>query len=282
MVEKNKSLIGLHASNILFAGTGLFSKLIPLPAIDIIALRCIMAAGALLVIINLLKRKVVLEGRRDRLIMVVCGLLMCVHWVAFFYAMQVSTVAVGMIALYTYPIVTVFLEPLWQRQRPQRADLLCGLLMLAGVYLLVPEFSLRSSTALGMFWGAVSAVAFALRNVLQRQYLLYYRGDTSMFYQALIAGLAALPFMQHNPLALAPSIWLQLGLLAFFCTAVPHSLFAGALRQVKAKTAGLIGCLMPVYGVALAWLVLGEEPGLATVLGGLMIVGAAAFESYRA
>jgi drug/metabolite transporter (DMT)-like permease len=59
-------------------------------------------------------------------------------------------------------------------------------------------------------------------------------------------------------------------------------MFAGALREVKAKTAGLIGCLMPVYGVALAWLVLGEAPTAATVLGGLMIVGAAAFESYRA
>jgi drug/metabolite transporter (DMT)-like permease len=282
MEEKRTSLIGLHVSNILFAGTGLFSKLIPLPAIDIIALRCLMAAGALLVIITLIKRKVVLAGRRDRLLMVLCGLLMCVHWAAFFHAMQVSTVAVGMIALYTYPIITVFLEPLWQGQRPQRSDLLCGLAMLAGVYLLVPEFSLRSSTALGMFWGAVSAVAFALRNVLQRQYLLNYRGDTSIFYQALIAGLAALPFMHHSPLSLAPSIWLQLGLLAFFCTAVPHSMFAGALRQVKAKTAGLIGCLMPVYGVALAWVVLGEAPGFATILGGLMIVGAAAFESYRA
>ena len=77
-------------------------------------------------------------------------------------------------------------------------------------------------------------------------------------------------------------VGLQLGLLAFFCTAVPHSLFAGALRQVKAKTAGLIGCLMPVYGVGLAWLVLGEAPALTTVAGGLIIVGAAAFESYRA
>jgi drug/metabolite transporter (DMT)-like permease len=281
MNEKSKSLIGLHASNILFAGTGLFAKLIPLPAIDIIALRCLMASGALLVIITLIKRKIMLAGRRDRLLMVLCGLLMCVHWVAFFHAMQVSTVAVGMIALYTYPIITVFLEPLWQRQRPQRSDLLCGLLVLAGVYLLVPEFSVRSSTMLGMFWGAVSAVAFALRNVLQRHYLLYYRGDTSMFYQALIAGLSALPFMRESTLSVAPSIWLQLGLLAFFCTAVPHSLFAGALRQVKAKTAGLIGCLMPVYGVALAWLVLGEAPTAATVLGGLIILGAAAFESYR-
>ncbi len=282
MDEKRKSLLGLHASNILFAGTGLFSKLIPLPAIDITAFRCLMAAGALLVIITLIKRKVLLTGVRDWLLMGLAGLLMCLHWVTFFHAMQVSTVAVGMIALYTYPIITVFLEPFWQRQLPHRADLFCGLLVLAGVCLLVPDFSLRSSAVLGLFWGTVSALAFALRNVLQRRYLSQCRGDTSMFYQTLNAGLAALPFVQHNPCSLIPSVWMQLGLLAFFCTAVPHSMFAGSLRELKAKTAGLIGCLMPVYGVALAWLVLGEAPSLKTILGGLIIVGAAAFESRRA
>ena len=282
MDEKRKSLIGLHASNILFAGTGLFSKLIPLPAIDITALRCLMAAGALLVIITLIKRKVLLAGLRDWLLMGLAGLLMCLHWVTFFHAMQVSTVAVGMIALYTYPIITVFLEPFWQGQRPHRADLLCGFAVLGGVCLLVPDFSLRSSAALGLFWGTVSALAFALRNVLQRRYLAQYRGDTSIFYQALIAGLAALPFVQHDPARITCPVWLQLGLLAFFCTAVPHSMFAGSLRELKAKTAGLIGCLMPVYGVALAWLVLGEAPTLTTVFGGFVIVGAAAYESCRA
>ena len=282
MDEKRKSLLGLHASNILLSGTGLFSKLIPLSAIDITALRCLLAAGALLVILTLFKRRVLLTGLRDWLLMGLCGLLMCVHWVAYFHAMQVSTVAVGMIALYTYPIITVFLEPFWQGQRPHRADMLCGVAVLAGVCLLVPDFSLRSSAALGLFWGMVSAFAFALRNVLQRHCLSQYRGDTSLFYQALILGLAVLPFVRQAPGSLTSSIWVQLGLLAFFCTAVPHSLFAGSLPEVKAKTAGLIGCLMPVYGVALAWLVLGEAPALATVLGGLIILGAAAFESYRA
>ena len=60
MDEKRKSLVGLHLANILFAGTGLFAKLIPLPAIDITALRCLLAAGVLLVICLLLKRKILL------------------------------------------------------------------------------------------------------------------------------------------------------------------------------------------------------------------------------
>ena len=279
---KRKSLVGLHIANILFGGTGLFAKLIGLPAIDIIARRCLMAAVFLLVICFALKRRFLFESLRDCLLMLLCGVLMCVHWVTFFHAMQVSTVAIGMIALYTYPVMSVLVEPIWQGQRPQRIDVLCGLCVLAGVYMLVPDFSLGTGAALGVMWGLVSAAAFTMRNMVQRQYLGSYRGDTAMFYQALVAGLVAWPFVRQASSGISPVTWLQLALLALVFTAVPHSIFAGSLRALKAKTAGLISCLMPVYGVVLAWVVLGEVPAPATVCGGMIIVTAAFFESARA
>jgi drug/metabolite transporter (DMT)-like permease len=279
---KRKSLVGLHIANILFGGTGLFAKLINLPAVDIIARRCVLAAVFLLVISFALKRRFMFESIRDGLLMLLCGVLMCVHWVTFFHAMQVSTVAIGMIALYTYPVMSVLVEPLWQGQRPQRIDVLCAFAVLPGVYLLAPDFSLRTGAALGVMWGLVSAAAFTMRNIVQRTYLGSYRGDTAMFYQSLIAGLAAWPFVRHASAGLSTVTWLQLALLALVFTAVPHSIFAGSLRELKAKTAGLISCMMPVYGVALAWVVLGEVPSMATMCGGIIIVAAAAFESIRA
>ncbi len=281
-LSKRTGLAGLHIANILLAGTGLFAKLIDLPAVDIISRRCLLAAAFLLLLGMALKRRFVLDRGPEWLLMLLCGLLMCVHWVTYFHAMQVSTVAIGMIALYTYPVMSVLLEPLWQGERPRRLDVLCALLVLAGVYLLVPDFSFGSGAAAGVFWGLVSAAAFTLRNIVQRNYLGVYRGDTAMLYQCLIAGLAAWPFARQASSALSPAVWLQLALLALVCTAVPHSMFAGALRSLTAKTAGLISCLMPVYGVALAWLVLGEVPSGATICGGLIIVAAAAFESGRA
>ncbi len=281
MDQKRKSLAGLHIANILFAGTCLFAKLIDLPAIDIIARRCLLAAVFLLIINLALKRKIILTHVREWALMLLCGVLMCVHWVLFFHAMQVSTVAIGMIALYTYPVMSVLVEPLWQGQRPKRTDVCCGLLVLAGVCLLVPDISLRTGAVVGVMWGLVSAAAFTLRNLVQRHYLSAYRGDTAMFYQCLIAGLVAWPFVQHSSASLSPGVWLQFGLLALVFTAVPHSIFAGSLRALKAKTAGLISCMMPVYGVTLAWIVLGEVPSPATVCGGMIIVAAAAFESVR-
>lgn len=282
MDQKNRSLAGLHIANILLAGTGLFAKIIHLPAIDIISRRCLLAAVFLLIITLSLKRSLLLVHLREWLLMLLCGLLMCLHWVSYFYAMQVSTVAIGMIALYTYPVMSVLAEPWWQGQRPQCIDVVCGLLALAGVCLLVPGLSLHGSAASGVLWGLVSAAAFTARNIVQRHGLSAYRGDTAMLYQCMIAGLAAWPFVGSSMAKIDPKTWLQLAVLALACTAVPHSIFAGSLRSLTAKTAGLISCMMPVYGVALAWIVLGEVPSLATLCGGAIIVAAAAYESARA
>jgi len=281
MNEKRRSLLGLHIASVLFGVTGLFSKLIPLPAIDITSLRSLIAAAALVILVRLLRGGVGLRSLRDYAIMGLAGILMCLHWVTFFHSMQISSVAVGMVALFSYPVMTVFLEPLWQGQRPRKTDVAAGIGVLFGVYLMVPVFSPANNITLGVFWGCASALLFSLRNILQRHYLAHCRGDTSMFYQALVAGIAAFPFIRHNPASLAPSVWAQLAMLALFFTAVPHSLFAGSLRHLSAKSASLIGCLQPLYSTILACIILGEIPSPATILGGLIIVGAAAFESAR-
>ncbi len=66
------------------------------------------------------------------------------------------------------------------------------------------------------------------------------------------------------------------------CTALAHSLFITALRTVTAHTASVVAALEPVYGIALALLLLGEVPGPRTLVGGALIVGAAVFATRRA
>ncbi|MFC1591875.1 DMT family transporter [Thermodesulfobacteriota bacterium] len=282
MNDKQKSLMGLHLSVVLFGGTGLFAKLIPLSAVDITAIRSFIAAAALLLLLKALSRRVLLAGAGHCALMLLLGVIIGLHWITFFHAMQVSSVAVGMIALYTYPVITVFLEPLWKGRLPHPSDIACAGLVFGGVCLMVPDFSLDNSVTRGVCWGVLSAFLFALRNVLQRHYLSQYRGDTSMLYQTFAAGMTAIFFLSCDLRAISLPTWATIVVLALFFTAVPHSLFAGSLRQLKAKTAGLIACLQPVYGTLLALALLHEVPRPATVLGGAIIVLAAAVESYRA
>ena len=103
-----------------------------------------------------------------------------------------------------------------------------------------------------------------------------------MLYQALVAGLVCLPFMSTSISAVESESWIKLLVLGTVFTALPHGLFVASLRKLKAKTAGLISCLQPVYATTLAFLILKEEPALSTLLGGILIIGTAMYETYRA
>ncbi len=281
MNEKSQGLLYVHGAILMFGGTGLFARIIPLPSTDIIAWRSVITTLVLLLLLLLMKGPIRLRSLRDTFTMLGVGLLLGIHWLTYFKSMQIAGVAVGMLALYTTPIITVFLEPLFHGQKPHRQDVICALLVFFGVLLLVPTFSLDNEITLGVLWGVLSAVFFALRNVLQRHYLQDYRGDTSMLYQSAMAALVAMPLLQVEPGQLSITTVWQLALLSIVFTAIPHSLFAGSLRYLKAKTVGLIGCLQPVYGTLFAFLILHEQPSLLTLVGGVLIVGTAAWETYR-
>ncbi len=282
MDDHKRSLLSVHIAIFFLGVTGLFSKLVELPAIDIIAYRGMLAALTLLIILGVTRGTIRIHNLKHLSLMIGLGVLLGIHWISYFYSMQVSGVAVGMIALFTYPVMTVFIEPLFHGDKPRPKDILCGLIMLTGVAFIVPDFSASNTVTIGIFWGIFSAAFFSLRNVLQKHYLSQYGGLTSMLYQSFVAGIIALPFISLPPSNITTNQWILLLVLASAFTALPHSLFASSLRHLKAKSVSLIASLQPLYGAIFAFLVLSEQPDLSTLLGGIIILGAATYESYSA
>lgn len=276
-----RSLLGLHLGTVLLAGTALFPKLITLPAHQIIALRSLVALVALLIFARLRHVRLSLIERRDGWRIGLVGALMAAHWVMIFFCIQMTTVAVGLICLFTFPVIVVFIEPFFSSERIYPRDVLSAVAVVFGVYLVVPDVSLEDTYTLGIALGLVSALAYALRHVLYRHYLRAYPSTAMMFYQVAIAALVTLPFLQGGVDLGADLRWFYVLLLGVVFTALPHTLFANSLRHLKAKTVSLITSLQPVYGAVLAVIVLSEWPDARTVAGGVLIVAAAARESLR-
>jgi drug/metabolite transporter (DMT)-like permease len=76
---------------------------------------------------------------------------------------------------------------------------------------------------------------------------------------------------QHNLLLLF--------LLGTIFTAVPHAMVANALKHLRAKTFSLVACMQPFYGVVFAIIMLNEQPTWQTLLGGLLVISAAIYET---
>lgn len=281
MTNTYKSLLAVHTAVLIFGLTALFSRWMTLSALDISLIRSIFAALVILVFIYWNKESIRLARLKDYFLVLFLGILLALHWVTYFHAMQVSSIAVGVIALYTFPVITVFLEPLFHGEKPQLADIISALAVLLGIYLIVPEFSMGNETTLGLLWGILSAFLFSLRNIVQSRYFRHYSARQSLFYQTLVTFLVLLPFSyQHIP-AISAFQWGQLFILGLFFTALPHTLFTFSLLHFKAKVVSLVACLQVVYATVFAALLLGEYPGYLTVIGGLIVVLAAVYESYK-
>ncbi len=279
---RHQALVSTHLAGLLFGGTSLFSRMIEMSAINMTAIRTVIAVLALFAVLSFRRQALGLATFRHGLLMLVSGVLLGLHWITYFHAMQISSIAVGMIALFTYPMITIFLEPMMKGNLPARADILCGIVVLLGVLLMVPRFSLESVVTQGVLWGVFSAFLFSIRNIIQRHYLSEYGGEVSIMYQGLVVSIMTFCFVDDVPNFTEIAIWVQLIVLGALFTALPHVLFAKGLRVLNAKTVSLVSCLQPVYATFFALILLHERPAFLTLIGGVLIVVAAVWETYRA
>lgn len=259
--------------------TGLFSQLIPMSALDITFGRSLVACIVLFFIVKVTGSSLRLHSLRDYGLAVLLGTIMAAHWVTYFASMQYASVSVGMISLFTFPVITVLLEPLFEKTRVVWQDLVSVAVVLLGIFLIVPEVSLNNDITLGIILGVGSAILYSFRNLMHRKWFNQYSGQQAMAYQTLVICLCLVLFISDEFNSMDHATWLNIIVLGTVCTALPHALIAFTLIHLRAKTFSLIACMQPFYGVIFAMLVLSESPSWQTFIGGFLVILAALYET---
>ena len=270
-----RSLLEIHAAVLLFGFPGLFAKWLPLPPQAIVFGRVVFAALALAAVLALTRRSLAITPRRDLALLVLCGLILAVHWSLFFKSVQVSSVAVGLLAYSSFPVFTVLLEPLAFHERLELRSLAWAGLCLLGVFLIVPRFTAADAVFRGVVWGLLAGLTFACLTLLNRGLARRQSSLAVAFYQDLFAALFLVPFAAGSVASFSGRTIGLLLILGVFGTAAAHTLFIGGMRHVPARTASIISSLEPVYGIVLALAFLREIPTPRTVVGGAVVMAAA-------
>lgn len=279
MPEQPKPLRGLVFANIavLFFGlAGVLGKLSVLPAPLIVFGRVFFAGLVLLMVCWFQHIPLRPKRPQDGFLLLGLGVLLALHWTTFFQAINVSNVAIGLLSFSSFPLFTAVLEPLLLHQRPRRVEIVAALLILLGIYLLVPSFTLQNQTTLGVMWGVISAAAFALLSVANRWLGRTYPSLMISLYQDGIAAIVLLPvfFLTATGSFWTPHELLILLILGVVCTALAHTLFIASMRDITAQSASLLASLEPLWGIVFGVLLLGAIPAASTLLGGAIILGA--------
>jgi drug/metabolite transporter (DMT)-like permease len=211
-------------------------------------------------------------GWLDIGVVVAIGLANAANWWFYVAAINVSTVSVAVIALFTYPFLTAVVEPFFFKERHSYMELLAGAGVLAGVALVVPEFSLSNQTTLGVLFGLLAAVSFAARNILGRSVVKRYGSIQLMTWVFAIALLIFAPLGASQMPTWSGYEWIMLVILGAVLTGGGQTLFVNALKNVTSRWASLVVSTQPVITVALAAVILGEQVDLRTGVGGAIIL----------
>ncbi|PIF01393.1 MAG: EamA family transporter [Maribacter sp.] len=265
----------------LFVSTsGALGRYVDLPVPVTIAVRGMLAFFVLLIYCRYKGISLHIDAS-DRSMVVLGGVLMCFHWLTYFYALQMSNVAIGMLSLFTYPVITAFLEPVILKTRFQWIHALLGLLVLCGIYFLTPDFNIGNSTNAAIGMGILSALFYALRNIILKSKSVTYHGSTLMVYQTGIIGFLLFPALFFVEPQTLFSQWKGIVALAVLTTAIGHTLFLMTFKHFPITSISIISSIQPVYGILIGVVFLSEIPALTTIIGGVFILGAVVIESVR-
>lgn len=192
---------------------------------------------------------------------------------AFYYlAIHATTVATGIFLQYLAPALLTLYALLRGERLPGKA--LWGVaIALLGAYVLVVGFKGFTASPVGVVYGLLSALSFAL-------YAAFSHGLktpplVSLGMATGVGSLLSLPvLLAHLPqvLALGPGDWGAVGYLVVLGTVVPFGLFLLGVRTVPARKATLVAMLEPVAGALFAWPLAGEPLSLEALLGGTLIL----------
>ena len=284
MNNHTKHFILLNLATASIATSGFLGKIASssLPVEVVIFWRCIIAAFILFLFITFKKQNFKLQSKKDLVLFLTSGVLFCGHLYFYFLAIQLSSVAIAVLAMFTFPIMTSLIEPFWFKKKLSIITIISAVCIFIGMNFILPDFSFNSTTW-AVLAGLVSALCYTIRNLLSTTFVTKYPSNVVLLYQiSTCAILLLIPSIySENIFSVTPKTGGVILLLGLVSTAIGHNLFVNSLRHFTTSTASIITSLQPIIAIFYAYLFLNEIPSSGVYIGGSIIVLAVVVENTK-
>ncbi len=259
--DRLSNLVHLHVIVFIYGFTAILGKLISIDSLSLVWYRMGLATIFILIYIRFSKFKLRVSGR-TMLWFTFAGIVVALHWVTFFWAIKVSTVSVALAMMSTGAFFTAILEPIVYKRKIIGYELLLGLLVIIGLYLI---FRVESNYMKGMVIALISAFLVAVFSIVNAKLVKENRPSVISFYELGIGTLflsfilAGRGSFNIDFFVLNGSDWFYLIILALICTSYAFIASVKIMRLLTPYTVMLTNNLEPVYGILLAWAIFGSE-----------------------
>ncbi len=283
MDKTGAARLRLILSMSIFGTIGVFARYIPLPSSVTANVRGVTGALFLLGLMALRRKRLSFAELRGGLLwLLLSGALLGFNWMLLFDAYRYTSVATATLCYYLSPIIVVALSPLLFKEKLTLRKILCVAAALIGMVFVSGVFSgggRGTDDVRGMLLGLGAALLYAAIVVLNKRL----KGVPAMertVMQLLVAAVVLLPYnlltvdmgaLSITPLALA--VLLTVGVVH---TGLAFYLYFGSMEALPSQSVALLSYIDPVVAVLASALLLREPVTAGTVIGALLILGAAA------
>ena len=281
-MSDSRDRLQLIFTMMLFGTIGTLSRFINMPS----SLICLGRAffGAIIILLVLALRKERADGeaiRRNLGWLILSSVFMCVNWICQFEAFKYTTIAVSTLCYYMQPVFYILAAAIVLKEKLSARKLVCVIVAFCGMILVsgVLQTGLHLGELKGVLFGVAGGFFYAMV-VLINKYMKDISPVNTTIVQLALVSVIMLPYSAATG-AFAEARITTTGIicllvLGFLHTGIGYIIYFDAVNKLPAQTVGILSYIDPVEAVLLSAFFLKEPMNIYTVIGAVMILGAAA------
>ena len=274
--DKLGSYLNLHLIVFIWGFTAVLGALITINADALVWYRMLIAS-VFLVFFILHKKKSFVVPPKEFVKLIFVGFLISIHWIFFFKAIHISNVSITLAVFSLGAFFASLLEPLFYGRKVLWYEVFFGLVIIAGLGIIL---QVEMNYFAGMMYALVSVIVGVLFTLMNGKLTEKHDSSVITFYEFL-AGVVfiSIYFLFENKFdanffILTANDWILLLILSSVCTAYAFTASVKVMRKLSPYTIMLTTSLEPVYGIILAYFILGDKEKMSFefYVGALLIV----------
>lgn len=250
-----KHYLHLHFLVFIAGFTAILGELISIGSLELVWYRMTIA-GILMALFVKITKKSIGVSKKTLLGFSVAGVIIALHWITFFESINRSNISIALAMFSSGAFFASFIEPLFFKRRIKAYEIIFGVLVIVGVFLITKE-ELRYFE--GILLGLASALFSTLFAVINGKYIKNYKASVISLYE-FISGVLFLSLFigffgsgfSETFFTLASSDWIYILVLASVCTTYAFIAAVGIMKHLSPFTVILSYNLEPVYGILMA------------------------------
>ena len=255
----NKNLLILHFTVFIWGFTSILGELISIAAVQLVWYRVVIALVSLFLYFKFNKTSYKIS-RNSVLKLLATGALVGGHWILFFGSIKLSTVSVTLVCLSSITLFTAIFEPIINRKRISKLEIIAGLLIITGILLI---FEFETQYTKGIIVGLLSAMCASLFSIINARQVKQIEAPVIALYELSGAFIWISIFLLFTH-GFGPGMVLKnsdigyLFILGTICTSLAYVAGVSVMKEFSAFKVALITNLEPVYGIIMAFIFFGD------------------------